>query len=313
MMSVIYCLGDGVMDLLPAEGGQLLPCVGGAPANVAVGIRRLGVASAFVGRLGRDPFGDMIIDTLAREGVATSWVRQDARLPTSSTLVALDARGERSFFFLAQQSADQLLAPADLPEFKAGDWLHLCSLALTAEPARGTTLMAVRRIRQAGGFVSFDANIRLSRWPDEASLKASLERIIPDVDLLKLSGEEAELLTGHADPNLAMTALENEYRLPFVLISLGAEGVLASLKGERLWQPAFAVEAVDTTGAGDAFMAGLLAGLATYPQADKAQFATVLTQAQACGAQCCLRLGAMAALPDTAAMEDFIAHNLTLV
>lgn len=312
-MPVVYCLGDGVMDLLPAAAGQLRPCVGGAPANVAVGVRRLGVEAAFVGRLGKDPFGDEIIAALNAEGVCTRHAARDSRLPTSATLVTLDDDGDRSFFFLTRSSADQLLEPADLPVFRAGDWLHLCSLALTAEPARGTALMAVRRIRQAGGFVSFDANIRLNRWPDQASLKASLERIIPEVDLLKLSGEEAELLTGHADPSLAMTALENEYRLPFALISLGAEGVLASLKGERLWQPGFAVEAVDTTGAGDAFMAGLLAGLATYPQPDTTQFSALLTQAQACGAQCCLRLGAMAALPDEAAVNAFINNNLTIV
>ncbi|PSJ45618.1 aminoimidazole riboside kinase [Zobellella endophytica] len=305
-MPVVYCLGDGVMDLLPAAAGQLRPCVGGAPANVAVGVRRLGGEAAFVGRLGQDPFGDDIIAALNAEGVCTRHAARDPRLPTSATLVTLGDGGERSFFFLARSSADQLLEPADLPVFRTGDWLHLCSLALTAEPARGTALMAVRRIRQAGGFVSFDANIRLSRWPDRATLKASLERIIPEVDLLKLSQEEAELLTGHADPHLAMTVLEAEYRRPLMLISLGSAGVLASRQGERVHQGAFAVRAVDTTGAGDAFMAGLLAGLAQNPEPGVAQLSRLLRQAQACGAQCCLQPGAMAALPDGAALNDFI-------
>lgn len=124
--------------------------VGGAPANVAVGVARLGGRSAFIGRVGDDPFGRFMQKTLADEQVNTEWLRLDPQHRTSTVVVDLDNDGERSFTFMVRPSADLFLDSADLPPFRAGEWLHVCSIALSAEPSRSATFQAMAAIRLAG-------------------------------------------------------------------------------------------------------------------------------------------------------------------
>lgn len=166
-MEKIWVLGDAVVDLLPDGEGKLLQCPGGAPANVAVGIARLGGQSAFIGRVGDDPFGRFMAKTLANERVDVKYMRLDPTHRTSTVVVDLDDHGERSFTFMVRPSADLFLEPADLPTFSAGEWLHVCSIALSAEPSRSATFQAMDAIRKAGGYVSFDPNIR----PDLGRMK----------------------------------------------------------------------------------------------------------------------------------------------
>ena len=146
-MKKIWVLGDAVVDLLPDGEGRLLQCPGGAPANVAVGIARLGGQSAFIGRVGDDPFGRFMAKTLADERVDVKFLRLDPAHRTSTVVVDLDDQGERSFTFMVRPSADLFLESADLPTFSAGEWLHVCSIALSAEPSRSATFeaMAARR------------------------------------------------------------------------------------------------------------------------------------------------------------------------
>lgn len=149
-MQKIWVLGDAVVDLLPEGEGRLLQCPGGAPANVAVGIARLGGKSAFIGRVGDDPFGRFMHKTLADEQVDVNWMRLDPAHRTSTVVVDLDEQGERSFTFMVRPSADLFLASADLPPFSAGEWLHVCSIALSAEPSRSATFQAMNAVREAG-------------------------------------------------------------------------------------------------------------------------------------------------------------------
>ncbi|MDJ0476210.1 PfkB family carbohydrate kinase, partial [Pantoea eucalypti] len=140
-MSVrVWCLGDAVVDLLPEKPGHLMQCPGGAPANVAVGIARLQGNSAFIGRIGADPFGEFMRQTLREENVDTRYMIADSQHRTSTVVVGLDEQGERSFTFMVRPSADLFLEPSDLPEFQRGEWLHCCSIALAAEPSRTATL-----------------------------------------------------------------------------------------------------------------------------------------------------------------------------
>ncbi|STT84893.1 fructokinase [Klebsiella pneumoniae] len=116
-------LGDAVVDLLPDGEGRLLQCPGGAPANVAVGVARLGGDSGFIGRVGDDPFGRFMRHTLAQEQVDVNYMRLDAAQRTSTVVVDLDSHGERTFTFMVRPSADLFLQPEDLPPFAAGQWL----------------------------------------------------------------------------------------------------------------------------------------------------------------------------------------------
>lgn len=291
-MEKIWVLGDAVVDLLPDGKGKLLQCPGGAPANVAVGIARLGGKSAFIGRIGDDPFGRFMAKTLADERVDVKHMRLDPAHRTSTVVVDLDDHGERSFTFMVRPSADLFLEPADLPTFSAGEWLHVCSIALSAEPSRSATFQAMDAIRKAGGNVSFDPNIRPDLWPDENALRRCLEQALQSADVVKLSVEELAFLTGDADVREGLNTLMQRCPARLVLVTQGKEGVIAWHQGAVKHYPATPVQCVDTTGAGDAFVAGLLYGLATGQELGPA-----IALAQRCGALATTAKGAMTALP----------------
>ncbi|HHA1904352.1 TPA: aminoimidazole riboside kinase [Enterobacter asburiae] len=291
-MKKIWVLGDAVVDLLPDGEGRLLQCPGGAPANVAVGIARLGGQSAFIGRVGDDPFGRFMAKTLADEKVDVKSMRLDPAHRTSTVVVDLDDHGERSFTFMVRPSADLFLEPADLPTFSAGEWLHVCSIALSAEPSRSATFEAMGAIREAGGYVSFDPNIRPDLWPDENALRRCLELALQSADVVKLSVEELAFLTGNVDVNVGLHALMVRCPARLVLVTQGKEGVIAWHDGAVKHYPATPVQCVDTTGAGDAFVAGLLYGLAAGQD-----LTPVIALAQRCGALATTAKGAMTALP----------------
>ncbi|HFK5792285.1 TPA: aminoimidazole riboside kinase [Enterobacter asburiae] len=291
-MKKIWVLGDAVVDLLPDGEGRLLQCPGGAPANVAVGIARLGGQSAFIGRVGDDPFGRFMAKTLADEKVDVKSMRLDPAHRTSTVVVDLDDHGERSFTFMVRPSADLFLETADLPTFSPGEWLHVCSIALSAEPSRSATFEAMAAIRKAGGYVSFDPNIRPDLWPDENALRRCLEQALQSADVVKLSVEELAFLTGDAEVNVGLHALMARCPARLVLVTQGKEGVIAWHDGTVKHYPATPVQCVDTTGAGDAFVAGLLYGLAAGQD-----LTPVIALAQRCGALATTAKGAMTALP----------------
>lgn len=291
-MEKIWVLGDAVVDLLPDGEGKLLQCPGGAPANVAVGIARLGGKSAFIGRVGDDPFGRFMAKTLADERVDVKHMRLDPAHRTSTVVVDLDDHGERSFTFMVRPSADLFLEPADLPTFSAGEWLHVCSIALSAEPSRSATFQAMDAIRKAGGNVSFDPNIRPDLWPDENALRRCLEQALQSADVVKLSVEELAFLTGDEDVREGLNTLMQRCPARLVLVTQGKEGVIAWHEGAVKHYPATPVQCVDTTGAGDAFVAGLLYGLAAGQD-----LVPAIALAQRCGALATTAKGAMTALP----------------
>lgn len=291
-MEKIWVLGDAVVDLLPDGEGKLLQCPGGAPANVAVGIARLGGKSAFIGRVGDDPFGRFMAKTLADERVDVKHMRLDLAHRTSTVVVDLDDHGERSFTFMVRPSADLFLEPADLPTFSAGEWLHVCSIALSAEPSRSATFQAMDAIRKAGGYVSFDPNIRPDLWPDENALRRCLEQALQSADVVKLSVEELAFLSGDADVQGGLNTLMQRCPARLVLVTQGKEGVIAWHQGAVKHYPATPVQCVDTTGAGDAFVAGLLYGLAAGQE-----LVPAIALAQRCGALATTEKGAMTALP----------------
>ncbi len=294
----IWVLGDAVVDLLPDGEGRLLQCPGGAPANVAVGVARLGGDSGFIGRVGDDPFGRFMLHTLAQEQVDVNYMRLDAAQRTSTVVVDLDSHGERTFTFMVRPSADLFLQPEDLPPFAAGQWLHVCSIALSAEPSRSTTFAAMEAIKRAGGYVSFDPNIRSDLWQDPQDLRDCLDRALALADAIKLSEEELAFIIGSDDIVSGIARLNARFQPTLLLVTQGKAGVQAALRGQVSHFPARPVVAVDTTGAGDAFVAGLLAGLAAHGIPDNlAALAPDLALAQTCGALATTAKGAMTALP----------------
>ncbi|HDX7753961.1 TPA: aminoimidazole riboside kinase [Escherichia coli] len=298
MSAKVWVLGDAVVDLLPESDGRLLPCPGGAPANVAVGIARLGGTSGFIGRVGDDPFGALMQRTLLTEGVDITYLKQDEWHRTSTVLVDLNDQGERSFTFMVRPSVDLFLETTDLPCWRHGEWLHLCSIALSAEPSRTSAFTAMTAIRHAGGFVSFDPNIREDLWQDEHLLRLCLRQALQLADVVKLSEEEWRLISGKTQNDRDICALAKEYEIAMLLVTKGAEGVVVCYRGQVHHFAGMSVNCVDSTGAGDAFVAGLLTGLSsTGLSTDEREMRRIIDLAQRCGALAVTAKGAMTALP----------------
>ncbi|CTT95023.1 aminoimidazole riboside kinase [Escherichia coli] len=301
MSAKVWVLGDAVVDLLPESDGRLLPCPGGAPANVAVGVARLGGTSGFIGRVGDDPFGALMQRTLLTEGVDITYLKQDEWHRTSTVLVDLNDQGERSFTFMVRPSADLFLETTDLPCWRHGEWLHLCSIALSAEPSRTSAFTAMTAIRHAGGFVSFDPNIREDLWQDEHLLRLCLRQALQLADVVKLSEEEWRLISGKTQNDRDICALAKEYEIAMLLVTKGAEGVVVCYRGQVHHFAGMSVNCVDSTGAGDAFVAGLLTGLSsTGLSTDEREMRRIIDLAQRCGA---LAVTAKGAGNDSAAMS----------
>lgn len=300
----VWVMGDAVVDLIPEGELRYLKCPGGAPANVAVGVARLGGESAFIGRVGADPFGRFMADTLVAEGVDIRHLTQDPAHRTSTVLVELDEEGERSFTFMVRPSADQFLEPADLPRFEAGQWLLCCSIALANEPVRSSCLQAMAAIREAGGRVCFDPNLRPEVWGNPAEMLPQVSAAMTLADVVKLSVEELQLLSGEDDLAAGLATLSGP---ALVLVTRGAAGVVARLDGDLLEWLGQKVTPLDTTGAGDAFVAGLLAALAGRSSLPTmAELPAILAQAHGCGALATTAKGAMTALPTRTELDAFL-------
>ena len=305
-MSKIWVTGDAVVDLIPDTESTYLKCPGGAPANVAVAISRLGGNSAFFGRVGQDPLGRFMKATLAEEQVNTDYMLLDEAQRTSTVIVDLDDSGERSFTFMVKPSADQFLIPADIPAFVQGEWLHVCSIALANEPSRSSTLKAMQDIKAAGGFVSFDPNLREEVWANPEELKPVVRQAIELADVVKFSDDELLFLTDTDSLEAGLEAIK-AFNNTLVLITQGAKGALVVFEGEQELIAGQAVKPVDTTGAGDAFVGGLLARLAQHNEwANKEAIHSAVNWANGCGALATTQKGAMTALPTQDALLAYI-------
>jgi len=336
----IICLGEALIDLVAEGHGvplsaaeRFVRAAGGAPANVAVGAARLGAAVGFVGKVGADPFGDHLVATLAGAGVDTSRTLQDPEHRTGLAFVSLLAGGEREFLFYRNPSADQRLKASelDVDYLASAKVLHFGTLTLAVEPAREATLRAVDVAGAAGVLRSLDVNLREAAWPNASVARASALAAVARAEIVKVSEDELEFLTGGTGRKAASKLLHDELEL--LVVTLGRAGVTYYLGGgsgtgpgggsgtgpgggfravparDSGTVPGFEVAAVDSTGAGDAFVAGLLTGLLESPAAltDPVLLESVLRRANACGAIATTRLGAIPALPDALQVAKFLS------
>ncbi|KGQ69798.1 fructokinase [Chelonobacter oris] len=310
MRQKVWVLGDAVVDLIPDGEHHYLKAAGGAPANVAVAIARLGGRSAFIGRVGDDPLGRFMKTTLNRENVNTEFMLLDPQHRTSTVIVDLSEHGERSFTFMVNPSADQFLQTDDVPQFNRGEWLHCCSIALLNNPSQQATLSAMQQIKQIGGMVSFDPNLRESLWENVEIMRMTVMQAVELADVLKFSHEELTLLTETETLAQALKTMSDYYPEKLIIVTLGKDGALVHLNGDQQLISGKAVRSLDTTGAGDAFVGGLLAGLSqteNWRQWDK--LIPIIRQANACGALATTAKGAMAALPDQTQLEHYLQQR----
>jgi fructokinase len=311
-MRRIVCVGETFVDLLAetenADVGAseyFRRAAGGAVSNVAIGIARLGGNAAFVGTVGRDPMGRFLLRTLAHENVNVDGVRSvDAS--TSVILVSRGPGGARDFFPLNSPGAESLLATGDLDAnvLKTAQCVHFGGVTLAAEPARSAS-MAAAEIGAASGFVSFDPNVRPRMFADHADMRLAILRACEAAQLVKCSAEDLALL-GREDRDPA-SLLRGSTKA--AVVTQGPDGCRwATVDGSAGRAGAPRVSVVDTTGAGDAFMAGLLWRLCSAHQAkiSASAMSDAVRWATSAGAFACTSVGAIPSLPRYEELEAML-------
>ncbi|KAI3936466.1 hypothetical protein MKX01_028096 [Papaver californicum] len=307
--SLIVSFGEMLIDFVPTESGVslaeapgFLKAPGGAPANVAIAVSRLGGKSAFVGKLGDDEFGHMLKNILNQNGVNSDGVVFDQAARTALAFVTLKADGDREFMFYRNPSADMLLTESELnlELIRKAKIFHYGSISLITEPCRSAHLKAMEVAKDAGAILSYDPNLRLPLWPSAEEAKEQIMSIWERADVIKVSDNEFEFLTGRetVDDEIAISLMHPRVKL--LLITLGDHGCKYYTKHFHGAVEAFKVKAVDTTGAGDAFVGALLCKIVEDESIleNEASLKTVLKFANACGAITTTKKGAIPALPN---------------
>ncbi|WP_137791231.1 aminoimidazole riboside kinase [Bacillus sp. E(2018)] len=316
MKKGVISLGEALVDFIPTDETNTTyqKSPGGAPANVAVGVARLGSASTFLGKVGDDVLGSFMIETLKSYGVNAFHVYKTEEVRTGAVFVTLDPNGERSFDFYINPSADRFLEEKDVQPslFKEHKILHFGSISLIGEPSKSATEKAVRLAKENGMWVSYDPNLRLSLWKTPAQARETILSMLKHADIVKISEEELEFITGLKKVEEGIKVLQ-EYDIPLLFITLGDDGSYVVTKEGGEYIPAKRVSSVDTTGAGDAYVAAVLHQLNEYEgslqdltldeASDMALFGSVS------GALAVSVKGAMTALPTLKQIEDELAQN----
>ncbi|MBR0208074.1 MAG: carbohydrate kinase [Oscillospiraceae bacterium] len=308
-MRDIYCIGEMLIDFIPgAEKGSYVRNAGGAPANVAVAAARQGLSSSMCCSLGDDDFGRFLLGVLRENGVEAIRETLCGDAVTTMAFVTLDEHGDRSFTFARKPGADMLLNEGDVREedIASSAIVHAGSCSLSASPEAEATEKALRLAAANGRFVSFDLNYRDVMWNgDFEACAAAVRRILPYVDALKLSEEEAELFCGEE----GVGAMMERCGIRVAVETLGEKGARCFFGGKSFDVPGRRAVCVDATGAGDAFWGGFLSALRIYglESADdltEELLRRALEYGNKCGWFCVQKKGAINSLPTRAEVES---------
>ncbi len=315
----VLCLGEILFDFLSNQPGltyeqvqSWTPYPGGAPANVACALVKLGTPSGFIGCVGRDDTGDTLVKLLQDVGVNIDGVQRHATAPTRGVYVTRSETGDRAFAGFGENDttefADTHLKADHLPVqlFETADFLVLGTLELAYPASREAAFQALDLADQYYTKVLLDVNWRPVFWPDTSMAPPIIREIMQRTDFLKLSDDEAEWLFETTDPGIIAHRLD---MVEGVLVTAGEKGCTYFLSGNVGQVPAFDMEVEDTTGAGDSFVAGFLhqlvhQDLKALTDPDKAH--AIVTYASAVGALTTTRAGAIASQPTAAEVEAFL-------
>lgn len=307
-MSVLS-FGELLIDFVAQEMGVTVGAAagfvkapGGAPANVAAAVARLGGRAAFMGQLGDDPFGHYLAGVLAAEGVDIRGITYSSEARTALAFVSNTDDGDRSFMFYRHPSADMLMQPADVDTalIDACQAFHYGSITFICEPAASALRLALDHALAAGKFISYDPNLRLPLWESADAARAGMLAGLEYADLLKISEEELHFLSGGDVGSLW------RQRMQLICVTYGVGGAAVHLRdGSCIEAAGYAVPAMDTTGAGDAFVAAMLTGILAHRNSWREQLPQILDFANAVGALTCLQKGAIPSLPSRDAALAF--------
>lgn len=320
-MASVICLGELLIDFCArerdvslVEAGSFVKAPGGAPANVAAGVVRLGETAAFCGAVGADPFGEFLQGVLDEAGIDTAGLVKIDGVRTMLAFVAARSDGKKDICFYNHPGADMSHAPEHIDEalVRAGQVFHFGSISRIHDGARAATDCARRIAADNGAMITYDPNWRPTLWLDAAAARERLLEVMDAVHVAKVSDEEWEFLTGTADLQAGAAGLLDR-GVALVIRSEGPRGASFATGGCSGHVDAFAVDCVDTLGAGDAFMACAIVELLAHWRSGvgpgelaEGELRRIVRRANAVGALGCTKVGAIPSLPTAAEAAAFL-------
>ncbi len=316
----VVALGELLVDFtqngLSGQGNLLFEAnPGGAPANVLAMLRKLGKRCAFLGKVGKDSFGDMLARTVEEAGIDVRALKRDSDIPTTLAVVHTFPNGDRDFSFYRKPGADIMLRPEELDEelLRETRIFHFGTLSLTDEPCRSATVRAYEIAKEAGALISFDPNLRPPLWPDEESARAAIEWGLSRCDILKIADNEIEFMTGETDFDKGAAILKARFpQIRLLNVTAGGDGSHSFYGGRHVFVPACKLGGViETTGAGDTFCGSVLNFVLEngLDGLTDAQLEAMLRFANTAAYIVTTKKGAIRAMPERAQVEELIARS----
>lgn len=302
----VIALGELLIDFTmngqSEQGNNMFEaCPGGAPCNVLALLNKMGKKTAFIGKVGKDQFGTLLRDTITEAGIDASNLMVDENVNTTLAFVHTFPDGDREFSFYRNPGADMMLTADEVnPEVvKDTKVFHFGTLSMTHEGVREATKKAVETAKANGCLVSFDPNLRPPLWSSLDLAKEQMEYGFGKCDILKISDNEIQFVSGKEDYDEGIAYLQETYNIPLILLTMGKDGSRAYYKGMRVERPGFSVKAIETTGAGDTFCGSSLNYLVDhdFENMTEEQLGEMLTFANAAAALVTTKKGAIKAMP----------------
>ena len=302
----VIALGELLIDFTmngqSEQGNNMFEaCPGGAPCNVLALLNKMGKKTAFIGKVGKDQFGTLLRDTITEAGIDASNLMVDENVNTTLAFVHTFPDGDREFSFYRNPGADMMLTADEVnPEVvKDTKVFHFGTLSMTHEGVREATKKAVETAKANGCLVSFDPNLRPPLWSSLDLAKEQMEYGFAYCDVLKISDNEIQFISGKEDYDEGIAYLQETYNIPLILLTMGKDGSRAYYKGMRVDRPGFSVKAIETTGAGDTFCGSSLNYLVEhdFENLTEEQLGEMLTFANAAAALVTTKKGAIKAMP----------------
>lgn len=302
----VIALGELLIDFTmngqSEQGNNMFEaCPGGAPCNVLALLNKMGKKTAFIGKVGKDQFGALLRDTITEAGIDASNLMVDENVNTTLAFVHTFPDGDREFSFYRNPGADMMLTADEVnPEVvKDTKVFHFGTLSMTHEGVREATKKAVETAKANGCLVSFDPNLRPPLWSSLDLAKEQMEYGFGKCDILKISDNEIQFVSGKEDYDEGIAYLQETYNIPLILLTMGKDGSRAYYKGMRVERPGFSVKAIGTTGAGDTFCGSSLNYLVDhdFENLTEEQLGEMLTFANAAAALVTTKKGAIKAMP----------------
>ena len=302
----VIALGELLIDFTmngqSEQGNNMFEaCPGGAPCNVLALLNKMGKKTAFLGKVGKDQFGTLLKNTITEAGIDASNLMIDDKVNTTLAFVHIFPYGDREFSFYRNPGADMMLTADEVnPEFvKDTKIFHFGTLSMTHDGVREATKKAVETAKENGCLVSFDPNLRPPLWSSLDLAKEQMEYGFGKCDILKISDNEIQVVSGKEDYDEGIAYLQEKYNIPLILLTMGKEGSRAYYKGMRVERAGFAVKAIETTGAGDTFCGSSLNYIVEhdFENLTEEQLGEMLTFANAAAALVTTKKGAIKAMP----------------